>query len=455
MAIPSVALTPPSLFPIPSIDPVQGALLLRQSERSLFIGSVNASTFPSTDTVEFSDTSQLLSSVAQIADAAEAAEQGTTISTQAIIENAQDFVDSVNAVNLGDDFVLNTVINTSIVPEPATLQAEALGAVGISVLPIDSEGDSFILSLDTGALETALLTDPAETAEQLAAAVAPIATAAAAQATTTTIVASSVTQNTFALVAAGELETGLLSPQLAPQVLASVGTALEGLPPALVPVPVVPDLTVENADLRRALADTALSDLVSTIAGNLDSAADSPLPDLSLANEAITEAALVAPSLPGAVETAPEADETADVSAPPQAQALTADSATVVSPPSPSPPDASATNQAALLNVAADVQAQAALTPSELLTTPLEQITRLAGNPTVAGAVAAFLVPTDDGMRAAKGGIQADLDVINPVAAVLRTEAIAASLANGSNDRQEGSAESRLNQWRMSPTRFI
>lgn len=452
MAIPSVALTPPSLFPIPSIDPVQGALLLRQSERSLFIGSVNASTFPSTDTVEFSDTSQLLSSVAQIADAAEAAEQGTTISTQAIIENAQDFVDSVNAVNLGDDFVLNTVINTSILPEPATPQAEALGAVGISVLPIDSEGDSFILSLDTGALETALLADPAETAEQLAAAVAPIATAAAAQATTTTIVASSVTQNTFALVAAGEPEIGLLSPQLAPQVLAAVGTALEGLPPVLVPVPVVPDLTVENADLRRALADTALSDLVSAIAGNLDSAAESPLPDFSLANEAITEAALVAPSLPGAVETAPEADETADVSAPPQAQALTAAPATVVSP---SPPDASATNQAALLNVAADVQAQAALTPSELLTTPLEQITRLAGNPTVAGAVAAFLVPTDDGMRAAKGGIQADLDVINPVAAVLRTEAIAASLANGSNDRQEGSAESRLNQWRMSPTRFI
>jgi hypothetical protein len=454
MAIPSVALTPPSLFPIPSIDPVQGALLLRQSERSLFIGSVNASTFPSTDTVEFSDTSQLLSSVAQIADAAEAAEQGTTISTQAIIENAQDFVDSVNAVNLGDDFVLNTVINTSIVPEPATPQAEALGAVGISVLPIDSEGDSFILSLDTGALETALLADPAETAEQLAAAVAPIATAAAAQATTTTIVASSVTQNTFALGAAGEPETGLLSPQLAPQVLAAVGTALEGLPPVLVPVPVVPDLTVENADLRRALADTALSDIVSAIAGNLDSAADSPLPDLSLANEAITEAALVAPSLLGAVETAPEADETADVSAPPQAQALTAASATAVSPP-PSPPDASATNQAALLNVAANVQAQAALTPSELLTTPLEQITRLAGNPTVAGAVAAFLVPTDDGVRAAKGGIQADLDVINPVAAVLRTEAIAASLANGSNDRQEGSAESRLNQWRMSPTRFI
>ena len=452
MAIPSVALTPPSLFPIPSIDPVQGALLLRQSERNLFIGSAN--TFPSTDTVEFSDTSQLLSSVAQIADAAEAAEQGTTISTQAIIENAQDFVDSVNAVNLGDDFVLNTVINTSIVPEPATPQAEALGAVGISVLPIDSEGDSFILSLDPGALETALLADPAETAEQLAAAVAPIATAAAAQATTTTIIASSVTQNTFALVAAGEPETGLFSPQLAPQVLAAVGTALEGLPPVLVPVPVVPDLTVENADLRRALADTALSDIVSAIAGNLDSAADSLLPDLSLANEAITEAALVAPSLPGAVETAPEADETADVSAPPQAQALTAASATVV-PPSPSPPDASATNQAALLNVAADVQAQAALTPSELLTTPLEQITRLAGNPTVAGAVAAFLVPTDDGMRAAKGGIQADLDVINPVAAVLRTEAIAASLANGSNDRQDGSAESRLNQRRMSPTRFI
>lgn len=445
MAIPSVALTPPSLFSIPSIDPVQGPLFLRQSERSLF--SDAGSIFPSSDIVAFSETGQLLSSVAQIADAAEAAEQGATVSTQSIIESAQDFVDSVNAVNLGNDFALSTAIDTSIVPEPATPQADALGAVGISVLPIDSAGDSFVLSLDIETLETAVQSNPAAATEQLAAAAAPIAAAAAVQASATSIVATgSSTRDPFALAAQGTPTAGLLTPQLLAG-LAGAGTVIDDTPP-LTAVPVVPDLTIENAELRRALADAALSEIVTAVAANTDSL-ENPVIALPTADSVVAEAALTTP-IPIAETVEPDADEPAAVRTLPQSQASTAEPDAVVP-----PVDANVTTQAALLNAVVAPQAETTLTPSELLTTPLEQITRLAGNPTVAGAVAAFLIPADDGIRTGKGGIQTDLDVINPVAAVRQTEAITASLANGSNDRREDSAESRLDQWRMSPTRFI
>jgi hypothetical protein len=438
MAIPSIAATPPSLFSFPSIEAVQGALLVRRTESSVFIGNV----FPTTDIVELSETSQLLSTVAQIADVAEAAEQGVAIDTAAVLESAQDFVDSVNAVNIGNEFALSSMIDTSIVPAPDTLQAEALNALGISVLPVDSAGDSFILSLDTETLETALLADPAETTEQLAAAAAPIATAAAAQATTTTIVAASVTQDTFALAApVGPATVSLLTPQ----VLAEVSTALESLPPIPipVPVPVVPDLTIENADLRRALADTALSDIVSAITSSADEPVDSPITALSVANTAVAGTALAAQSAPIAPAIVSEAEEPAPANTPPQAQNVAGTTSQVV----PTVIAESAADQALLLNAAADAQAQATLSPAELLTTPLEQITRLALNPTLAGAVAAFQIPVDEAGRNARVALQSAFDVVNPMEAVLQTEAIGPNLANSSEQRREGSTNSRMSQW--------
>jgi hypothetical protein len=439
MAIPSVAATPPSLFSIPSIEAMQGMLLVRRTESRVFVGNL----FPTTDIVELSETSQLLSTVSQIADAAEAAEQGVAIDTEAVLESAQDFVDSVNAVNIGNEFALSSVIDTGIVPEPDTLQAEALNALGISVLPIDSGGDNFILSLDTQALETALLADPTETTEQLAAAAAPIATAAAAQATTATIVAAGVTQDAFALAAAGVPAAALLTSQLTPQALAEVGTVLESLPPVPVPVPVVPDLTVENADLRRALADTALSDIVSAITSSADEPADSSVTALAATNAALAEAALAAQSQAIIAATVPDADEPAPANTLSQARSVTGTTSQVA----PTVSAERAVDQALLLNAAADAQAQATLSPSELLTTPLEQITRLALNPTLAGAVAAFQIPMDDGGRNARVAFQSAFDVVNPMEAVLQTEAISPNLANTSEQRREGSTDSRLSQW--------
>lgn len=437
MAIPSIAATPPSLFSIPSIEVMQGALLVRRTESSVFIGNAR----PTTDIVALSETSQLLSTVSQIADAAEAAEQGIAINTESVLERAQDFVDSVNAVNLGNEFALSSVIDTSIVPEPDTLEAEALNALGISVLPLNAEGDNFILSLDSGALETALLADPAETTEQLAAAAVPIATAAAAQATTTTIAPTGPTQDAFGLVAAGTPATGLLSPQLATQVLAEVGSALESLPPVPVPIPVVPDLTVENADLRRALADTALSDIVNAVASSVDEATDSSITALAVPNAAIAEAALAGRSPPIAAPIAPEAEEPVVADRPPQTPNLAGTASRVA----PTVVAANTTDQALLLNTAAG--AQAVLTPDDLLSTPLEQLSRLATNPTLAGAVAAFQISGDEGGRNARVTLQKDFDVVNPMEAVPQTEPIAPNLANTGEQRRDDTTGRQQNEW--------
>jgi hypothetical protein len=53
----------------------------------------------------------------------------------------------------------------------------------------------------------------------------------------------------------------------------------------------------------------------------------------------------------------------------------------------------------------------------------------------------------DDGGRNARVAFQSAFDVVNPMEAVLQTEAISPNLANTSEQRREGSTDSRLSQW--------
>jgi hypothetical protein len=422
VAIPSIAATPSSLFPIPSIDAVQGALLVRSTERSLF----SASTFPLVDTVEISATGRLLSSVAEIVDVAEAAELGATVNTESVVGNVQDFVDSVNAVSLDNEFALSDLLNADIVPAPTTPQAEALRAIGINVLPFGSDTDSFILSLDAEVLENALTTNPVGTTEQLAAATAPIAAAAVAQTSASTVVAGSLTQETLARVSAGQTGNGLLTPEF-PASVAVIDS----------PSTVVPDLTLENAELRRALADTLLSDIVNTVT----TTADIAVAALPIETTVIDAATLSTPPLVAVAEPQIDTEVEAQTATPPQLPNV---SANVTVGENTTDADLLLANSVLPVNAAVDAQTQTVLALANL-PTPLEQTTLLAANPTVAGAVAAFQVPADDGTWAAR--VKGDLDVINPMAAVLQTQGIAPNLANSNNERQETLLESRVNQW--------
>jgi hypothetical protein len=189
---------------------------------------------------------------------------------------------------------------------------------------------------------------------------------------------------------------------------------------------VVPDLGSENAQLREVLADTMLMDIVST-------AASTQVSTLTVRNQAETTSE---PERGAAVETAAQAQPQAAADNNPAAM-----SASVL---------ANAELNAQVLNaaaVAAQVQAELGLTPGNLITTPLEQVSQLAANPAVAGAVAAFQVPADDGSRATRLAVSSGLDAINPVATVVATEAIGPNLANNNGQRHENSPDARVNQW--------
>jgi hypothetical protein len=426
VAIPSIAATPSSLFSIPSIEAVRAALLVRPSGRT----SASTAIFPLADTVDISATGTLLSSASEIADAARAAEQGAVIDSASLVENVQSFVDSVNAVSLSNEFVLSGLIDTSIVPAPGTAQANALGAVGINVLSLGSGSDSFILGLDIKVLEDALLTDPTGTSGQLAAATGTISAAAANQAGVATEVAAGTTQETLALAAAGQSANGLLTPEF----ITGAATAIDSVRS------VVPDLTIENADLRRTLADRILRDIVDTATSSDVSTVtnETQLTALLEENALTASSALTTPPLVAAAPALPTATETPALALA-QTQTLTLAANAITAPVVATP--------VLPANVTSEAQAQTALTLSSFLSTPLEDNARLAVSAPLGGAVGAFQIPVDAGNWGARFGIRGDLDVINPMAAVLQTKAIASNLASSSNERQENSAGSRLDQW--------
>jgi hypothetical protein len=152
---------------------------------------------------------------------------------------------------------------------------------------------------------------------------------------------------------------------------------------------------------------------------------------------------LAAQSPPIAAASAPEAEEPAVANGLPQTRYVAGTASQLV----PTVTAESAADQTPLLNTAADARVQAMLSPSDLLTTPLEQITRLAQNPTLAGAVAAFQISGDEGGRNARVTLQRDFDVVNPMEAVPQTEPIAPNLANTGEQRRDDATDKQQNEW--------
>lgn len=406
METPSIAATPPSsLAPTSSTDLVQG-VFVRETERTLFSESnISAAT-----SVDVSQAGRLLSSVAGISDAANAAEVGAAIDTETVIDQAQRFVDSVNVLSLGGQLTTDTLLDIAAeTPSAAPTTTQETEAPGIDLVPISSAQDSFVLTLDSDALSAALESDAVAATSQLAAVAVPLAEAVASD-----------------LALSKTAFTELTTTQLDIAVINTVSNTQTALPGNTGSPPVVPDLGSENAQLREVLADTMLMDIVST-------AASAQVSTLTVRNQAETTSE---PERGAAVETAAQAQPQAAADNNPAAM-----SASVL---------ANAELNAQVLNaaaVAAQVQAELGLTPGNLITTPLEQVSQLAANPAVAGAVAAFQVPADDGSRATRLAVSSGLDAINPVATVVATEAIGPNLENNNGQRHENSPDARVNQW--------
>ena len=408
MAIAPITVTAETsyLSPAAEVQRIEGSLL-RVTERSLSVEALVLS-----DSVEISDTSRMLSAMSEIADAASTAADGGVIDPREVAADAQRFVDSVNALNLGSQFETGGLFGDD---------TELPLATGLGTVPLADEEGSFLLTLDSSELETALEETPAATSNALAAAVVPLGTELAAQAIQTDLNASQATSAVFAQATINQTDLLTLSAE------ADLDTAFPE-------TPVVPDLTLSNAELRQALADTLLADALNpaTLLPPLATPAVTlpPLPEVDASTQTTSA-------------TAPaQITQTDEAELPGENNERTVAVQTPVSVPSPV-----STPVQSDITATAMAETQALLTAQDLITTPMEQITRLALNPTVAGAVAAFQLAGDEGGRAARGALQSDAEVVNPVAAILQTEAIASNLANSSEQRQEYPAKLRISEW--------
>lgn len=406
MAISPLAATPPFPLSVSSVASIEATqlLLARETEADLFLPD-------SVDSVAFSQTSQLLSSVAEITDAADAAEAGSAIDSSALVEDVQRFVDNANALNFDDrltTFTLGTVLDISAeIPAPSEPAAQPADVPGIDLVPVGGGGSTFLLTLDSEELQSALAADVVGTTSQLADFVVPLGNA---------VVQAEINQ---------QLTDGLGGLAVSTEtLLASSQTA------TLLTTSVVPDLTVENAELRQALADTALADILDVVAAGAAS-----LPVQELAAEGVTP--------PLATNNPPTTNDTAPANAPAAALPAAGALAAPVAAPLPAGADAAALIAAQT----ATVQAETTMTLAALVTTPLEQIAQLAANPTVAGAVAAFQIPADDGSRGARVAVPVGMDTVNPIAAVLASEGISPNLANTGEQRRDQTPNPRVNQW--------
>ena len=416
MAIPAVSATPFSLATPAEVMQVRD-VFVRETESSLFVSSP---AFPFADTVDLSDTSRLLSSTAALAETANTAARGDSVDPESVIEDAQRFVDSVNALSLSAP-LLEPDGAQDLAFDPAT-SASPPEAPGIDIVPVGA--DTFLLTLDAEVLEGALQANPAATVTQLADFALPVGTQLAAQSLQAGLPAdrSSINGNAAlgALAVSGQTDVAVLA--------------------AAEAQPVVPDLTVVNAELRRALADTALMD---TLAETLPAAPELAIPPLLV--PAVPEAerdrlgVLMTP-----LQDLPEGPEEARSPLPPM----------VPSPAASSTATQLAQAEASQLLPAAELP-QAVLTPDELLSTPLEQISRLAANPMLAGAVAAFQIVGDEGGRNPRVTLQSDFDVVNPMEAVLQTEAVGPNLANTTGQRRDDAGDNRRNAWLATRPRLI
>jgi len=419
MAIFPIATTPPfSVASTSSIELMQ-EVAARETERSL----ISDSNTVDLTVADVSLTGQLLSSVAGISDAANVAETGAPIDNEAVIDEAQRFVDSFNALNqsgqLSTDALIEIAAETPIAVGVPLLITQEAEASGIDVVALGSNQGDFLLTLDSGALETALETDAAATTSQLAALAAPVAETVVNDLTQST--------QTFALTTTAQLQL------TAANVTAiNVSTPQAEGPLSVPAIPVVPDLTVENAQLREALADTMLVDIVNTAAGITSTSAQIstlPLQEMS-------------PLASATQQVQPASVVVADAQAQAAINANTMSTNTALNASS-----LNATTNPLPTAEATAAQVELGLTPANLVTTPIEQVTQLATNPTVAGAVAAFQVPADDGSRAGRLATSTSLDAINPIETVVETQAIGPNLANTSDQRRSPSPDARVNQW--------
>lgn len=407
MAVPAVSATPLFLDPPAEILQLRG-VFARAAEAGVLFSPAAALA----DTIDISETSRLLSSMAELAKAARAAEAGNPVDNQAVIDDAQRFVENLNALNLETQFGTGGLFDlSSDVAAPAPLAA----SLGFGIIPLGADEDAFLLTLDNQALAGALEDDPAGTANELASFALPLGVQLAEREVQSDLLS----------------DLSLINRPAAPNPSVAAGAtalALLAVDPAEA---VVPDLLVANTELRRALADTALMDTLTEALPEVPELSIAPLATPPLPTAAIAadtqrpeDSGEMAASVPG------------DLQRPSTVPLSTTNSAT---------PQTGQVIPPVLAPAAAPVQA--VLTPDDLLSTPLEQISRMATNPTLAGAVAAFQISGDEGGRNARVALQRDLDAVNPVEAVPRTEPIGPNLANTGEQRRDDAADKQRNEW--------
>lgn len=425
MATPGIATSP---FPAAPAEAAQLRMLLARDVERTLTNDDNAFPPPRPlgEIVDLSGGARLLSSVDLISNAAASAQSGEAADSLSIVDAAQRFVDNVNALSLESAAESEGVFLPGLADEVAiALATSANERLGINILAA-TPTVPVQLTLDREVLAETAATDSVGASRQLATLAVPLGSALAAQASTPPVYAPLPAPPPLpseqGLAEAGEDQAGSNSPSLD----LSSNTSDE-ITSDEISDQIAPDLAEANAQLQRTLADTALSESLNE--ASLSAAALSP-PTVAAPAEIVSASpprsgvgvfsGASSLNLAETLSRSPTRLTAAEI-APPTAELLATSAAVPLDP----GPDSSVIDR--LLN-------------------PLRHSVQLAGNPTVAGAVAAFQISGDEGGRNGKVGLVSDFEFVSPVAGILADEPVGANLRNGSEQRQ-GRSDPRQSAW--------